>query len=397
MAAIDDYGHNLMPLEYFRRHMAVDPYHFWQMSRTGHPFEGSSHIYPHERWMYTTSTVRVMPDASARRGPARLDMLQAIADAEALMANFSALNSWAAPRYAEAEEVRLVKPASIYARVLPFSLFTKWHNVQNVGWLTLTELQTGVVPVYGAADDATITATVGTALASEVVVTYAGTTIQIRPISVTVTAGVATITVSKWLMGDPTLWVNANAINADVNTGFVATVDVYRQWLDPSLQVILAWEPNIRLCGCLSSTCRVCQLAITYACAIQKNYKIGDVGWQFATWNATTGQYDANDPTATRYPDLAYIYYMHGFPTGSDRYMDLRWQRAVSYFAAALLPDYVADSTSQPEVMYHWRRDMAQSLEGRPRTATRRELNNPFGTKRGMIYAWNVVREAVGE
>jgi len=398
MALVDDFGKTILPVDNYRRLMGIDPYHFWQMTRTGHPLQGYSHIYPHERWMYAE---QAMPGRTTKRGPGRLDIIQSVSDAEEKIAGYTPLNTYPGPKYIDNEEVRLVKPSQVvlYNRT-PYFMQVEWRHVQYVGEQTYTPLDTAVALTYGAGDDVTLSVTVvaGTP-ANEVVVCYEGTEVQIRPISVTVTGTTADITLKRWLCGKPEDWEDAATIDADDEVAnLLGAVDVYRVRIDPSAQIVLAWEPEIRYCGCLGEDCAVCQAATRDACASRKNYKEGLIGWQLAEWSETELEYRASQYRFpyTRFPDLAYLSYLHGFATGGERYMSRKWAMAVAYLASALQADYVWDVTSQPEIVYHWRQDMSKPQEFGSFNVSPSDIDNPFGSMRGGIYAWKLVKEAVG-
>jgi hypothetical protein len=403
MAKVDDLELTLMPLDYLRRFLGIDPYHFWQMTKDTNPIRGYSHIYPHERWQYNSMA---MPGTDAKRGPSRQDLANAIADAEQKIASVSELDAWPAPTYTEDEMVILKMPKTDFAsewpsRSRPYGLMTRWKQVQRVGTLTLT-LQDDAVDIsaaYNATDDVTFTVTVQSGVtADEVVVMYPDTEVRIRPIEVSVSGTTATITIKKWLLGDPDDWETSDAIDADTTTDLLQTVDVYRRWIDSSDQILIAWEPDILICGCLETdTCAACQTATKAACAVEKDYRIGYVGWQFATWNATTEEYDRDTCAISRYPDRAIISYEHGFPSGDDYYISNRWMQTVSKLAVAQLPDYVVDTTSRPDALWYWMQDMTW-VEGFNRhTMSQSDLNNPFGSKRGHVEAWKEVFRAIGD
>lgn len=394
----EDLGLTILPIENFRRLMGLDPYHFWQMTFTGHPMEGYSQIYPHERWMYGDQT---MPARSAKRGPGRHDVIQAVANAEASLASISEFDTWPGPTYTENEKVMLEQPRQVMMyRTLPYSLLTRWKHIQYTGLLTYTSIQAGVAPVYVAGSD-NVTVTVNTAVdADEIAICYPGTQIQIRPITVVKVGNVATITVQRWLMGNPTLWADGSTIDATVVANLLATVDVYQVWVDHSQQILLAWEPDISQCGCLAvDSCAICQHATRTACAMNRNYKIGHVSWQAATYSVVSGEWTELSTCYpyNRFPDYAYISYIHGMELNGDRYMSRKWAEIVAYLAAANLPDYVYDATSQPDIMYYWREDMGAVSEFGKRQLAQADLDNPFGIKRGHVQAWRAVRQAVGD
>lgn len=392
-----DYGKTILPLDAFRRWMGIDPYHFWQMEHVAHPMEGYSHYYPHERWQYTAAVPDVMPQRTAKRGPGRLDFIKAIADAEDKIAQYPPLNTWPGPKYSANEEVRLKKPRqAVLYTLTPFGLLTRWWHVQTVGVQTWDPLGAAVALVYDATDDVMCSAAVTSDVAaSEVVVCYAGTTIPIRPIEVTISGVTATITLKKWMCGDPNDWETADPIDANDTDNLIQTVDVYRVWIDTTQQIILGWEPDLLYCDCTASDCVICSIVGRTACAVRKDYRIGYVGWQVAEYDGGWEALTVPWPHA-RFPDLAYISYVHGFTADGDRYMSTKWQRVVSQLAAADLPSYVVDTTSQPDILYDWRIDLAKQEEGSRWSIGTSDLDNPFGTKRGHIAAWKAVKEAAG-
>lgn len=404
MARVDDLLLTILPLEYFRRQVVdIDPYHFWQMIHTDHPERGYSHVYPQERWMYTTQLMS--PQAtSAKRGPGRLDFLQAIAEAESSIASVSELNTWPAPKYTEAEEVIIHSPSEFNiaypSRQVPYGLKTRWWQVRRVGVQTWDPLQAAVAIVYdvpAASDDATVTI-VTTVDADELVIAYPGTEVPIRPIEVSKVGNTATITVKKWLCGDPADWETADPINADDTTNLLQTVDIYRVWVDPSDQILMAWEPAISGCDtCSDGTCLACQLSTQTACAFRKDYKIGHIGWQYATWDAVSGSYTIATIANERFPEKAYVNYMHGFPLDGDRYYSQKWQRTVSILAAAMLPAYVYDTTSQPQQLAYWREDFTKQEGKSKHNIGQSAMINRFGSNRGHIHAWNAVKDAIGD
>jgi len=373
--------------------MGVDPYHFWQMTNPVHPMQGYSQIYPHERWQHTVDVT--MPARSAKRGPGRFDMLRAIVDAEEKLAGFHALNTWPGPRYADSEVVRLKKPRQpmLYQRT-PYGLRTRWWHVQLVGVQTYTPIDT-VAPVYDASDDVTVEVDVGSVSADEVVICYPGTHVQIRPISVSKVGDIATVSLKKWLCAKPELWETGDAIDSADNANLLDEVDVYRVWVDTTSQIVLAWEPEIYNCA---DGGEICSLASCTACAVRKDYSIGYVGWQTATYDEDAGKWKSGPLWPfSRFPDIASISYVHGFPTDGDRYMSPEWRRVVAYLAAAELSDYVWDVTSQPEILYDWRVDLAKQEEGNRFSLSMADLDNPFGTRRGQVYAWKALKSAIGD
>lgn len=386
---VEDFGQTLMPLDYFRQFMAWNPYHFWQMTYTDHVPEGYSHVLAHNRWQN-----------EAQRGPGRYDIIKAILQAEEDIADVNEWYSWPAPKYIESERVRLTKPNRFTYSRTPYMLMTEFWRVQSVGKQTWTLIEADVDLAY-AGHDVTCDVTVGSdTVASEVVVCYKDTTIPIRPISVSIAGTTASITIKRWLCGDPDLWdigmwESGDLIDATDTDNLISQVDVYRVWIDTSDQITIIWEPD------KSETCSdtaLCAGNSNTACASDKNYKIGVVGWQVGDYDADEEQFAAVSWPVTRFPDLAEINYVSGYPSGDDRYMDRRMQTIVTKLAAGHLADYVYDASSKPENLYHWMDDMAEpvSAEVGARNIPLSNLDNPFGTKRGQIDAWKAMKKFVG-
>jgi len=400
MSYLDDFDRiqTLMPLDYLREMIGVDPYHFWQMTfGDAHPLRGYGKIYPHARWMYANMA---MPGTSAKRGPGRLEFLERIAQAESKIANVPALSTWPAVKYTENEEIRLLKkrnPTSYKTTTYPFT--TAWQHIQTVGVRTLTPIDVGAVLVYVADSDDVTCVVTSTAVVGEIVVTYPDSDVQIRPISVSKVGNIATITIKRWLLALPILWNDGNAIDATDVSNLLVTVGVYREWIDTSQQLSLAWEPGITSCGCLDSECAICSLYALTGCAIMKQPQFGILGWQLSTYaDGAWGASAQIAPYKGRFPDIVYVSYTHGFDSGADRYMNSIWRHAVSALTISLLPRWIIDTTTEPETMGDWREDKATSVSGgRRHMLSRSDLNCPFGTRRGALEAWHAVKSALGE
>lgn len=391
MADLNDLSLTLMPLDFFRKEVGIDPYHFWQMSHPDHSLLGCDECYVHYRWQNSDA-------------PSRYTFLDVIMSAENMFADI--LRYWVAPKFNQAEEIRILKPRQpVMMNITPTKVFTEWRHVRRVGLQTFTPLGEDVVPVYTASDDVTITV-LGIAsgvAACEIVVTYPNTEVEIRPISVSLSSGTATITVKKWLMGDPDLWESSDciAINAAVPFGanLLAAVDVHRKWIDPSQQITMAWEPDIYKCGCLDAACQVCLLATQTACALRGNYKEGAIGWQLADWNATDEEYNA----ATRpcdnsnlWPDLAYVNYLHGLAP-VNCYMSPKWTREVTILAIAELDSEPCGCDHVVNFFRHWREDLGKSTEAASHVLGSTDIENPWVlTNKGHLRAWRTVKQNIG-
>lgn len=367
-----------LPVDNFRMIMGIDPWHFWQMSTPA----GCSDVYTHYRWI-------------GSGGPGRYDFIQALMMAEQQLAQ--KLDFWPGLRYDQNEIVRLIIPRQpvLYNRV-PMKLETRWHHISNVGYRTFTKIDT-LVPVYTTSDDVSMTIVVPTGtVADEVVVCYADTYNLIRPIKVSVVSDVATITIKKWLMGDPDLWEEDDVIDPTDNDNLLASVDVYRVTYDPLRAILLAWEPELQHCGCLEETCVTCVNATHLACAVRGDYKHGLVSWQAAEYSTTGSNWLGHAFPSTRFPDMAYVNYLHGMNPYPDRYMNMYWAQLVSHFAVTFMDEAACGCSDVLNSLRYWMEDLG-FIKDTSHMLGPSDTDNPYGTRRGQIAAWKAVLMHIGD
>lgn len=374
---IDELDLIALPLDGFRQIMGVDPWHFWQMRMPN----GCSGLYTHYRWLR---------DGYA----ARYDFIQAIVMAEQMMARN--LEYWPGLRYQDNELVRMVVPRqAVVYNVTPMKIHVDWHRVRQVGRRTWT-LLSNVALAYGMSDDITITVPglpAGT-VAGEVHICYTGTTVQIRPVLVSVTGNVATIVVKKWLLADPVLWESGDMIDPTDIDNLLADVDVYRVTYDTTHAITLAWEPEINACGCLQEGCAVCAGATLTACASRGDWSNGLIGWQAATYS--NGAWIPSQFPWYRYPDMAYVSYEHGANPAPDRYMSAYWAQTVAHLAVAMMDEADCGCGETLNAMRYWREDLGYSKDFSHQLGPA-DLDNPFGQRRGHIAAWKAVLMHLGD
>lgn len=96
------------------------------------------------------------------------------------------------------------------------------------------------------------------------------------------------------------------------------------------------------------------------------------------------------------FPDRIKLYYRAGLTNDIDQ-----WERATAYLALSLLDRPICTCASLEHVSRHWQEDLAHRASTQAQSSSflmsRRNLDNPFGTTRGAVYAWNLVeRQAIG-
>jgi hypothetical protein len=228
---------------------------------------------------------------------------------------------------------------------------------------------------------------------------------EIRPTEVVLSGSDFVITFRRELAVNPDLFDRLDIEGAEaigtVDADFLDKVDVYRRYNDPSHQVDLLWEPIAGLCGfCGGTGCESCAYATATGCLmVRGDPRNSIVVYHPATWDADTLDFISASLPVHRQPDIVRLYYQAGWRNKKMRYpnrMDPEWERAVTYLAAANLSRPPCDC-----VMGHWLlwSDDTQ-LEGGGQIGNAKSLyrqpdpyqENPFGFKRGEIYAWRKIQ-----
>jgi len=350
----------------------------------------------------------------------REDIARAIHDAEQQMARYIGYNllpDWTVSEYhtnTRPAQRELYNWTGFNQRGQPKSLTAKRGYVVSGGIKAKTLLSasdTGVsADVDGDGYAESLTFTVATTVDPSEIHAYhighAGDPAwEIRPVTVTSTGILATITLKIWQLVNEDLWeaLNATGINGDTLSNFMACgagtqycIDIYRVYNDPQTQVQFLWEtPQCGSCG--GTGCTSCQLASQYGCLTVRDQRLGIIAYTPATWNATTAEFDAACFTEERDPDRLRLWYYSGwrdegrtFPT---REMDRALERAVAYYATALLDRPLCTCEQNMNFAEKWKDDLALSNSSRSFQNSNTVLDNPFGTTRGAVYAWRVVNE----
>ncbi len=344
---------------------------------------------------------------------AREDISRAIAQAEHDIAQQCGF--WPAPHYEVEEQQsyprhhdrRLYNTDMRQPRGDRKSVRTDWRRLRAVGVESKTLIQAGAAVVI-AGETATVTAATTITDPAEIAVYFqvadgadvaASESYRIKPVSVSISGGVATITGKKWLFFDPDLWEAASAIDADAAASYVTAIDVYRRRTDPSDMGDLIWSTDV---GCsldplTTAADAACEQYEQTMCLWVRDWDRGIVVPSPATWNATTVQYDETSKLLTPDPDKVRLNYLAGWPLGADGEMADYWARAVAYYSLALLDRPLCSCDNVTARTERWREDLA--LQGASGSSSRSHqisdliLNSPFGTMRGAVFAWQRCRE----
>jgi hypothetical protein len=237
---------------------------------------------------------------------------------------------------------------------------------------------------------------------------------RIAPVQITLAGGTVVIRGRKWLCVQPLKYegVTNATLNPDTVSNFVTNLEVYERTTDPNgelatnAQATLIWE-TLPLHGwfCCCSTCA----NITYSpnefdpaaegLAVARvgirDARLGLVTPALAVRNASTGEWSTLDFAYYREPDRATIRYLAGLPLEANGQMQERWRLIVARMAMAELGRPIATCDVANRELYHWQFDLARAAGANDEQyrIAERDLNNPFGTRRGHIYAWRQVSE----
>lgn len=346
----------------------------------------------------------------------REEIAQAIADAENMLENqlgWRLIPTWESDewvRTARAKQPELIIGSSRDLRGYASAVKATWGKVLTGGIEARALLGADQTITWsdedgdGYDETGTVTVAAGDALACEVEVYYPGhdgdPAYQIRPATAAIAGGAATITFRRELCVLETI-LNAmtpTTADPDDDTDFLSEVDVYRHYNDPSQQVTLLWSP--RGCAdCSGEGCALCAYTAQTGCLHLRSTPTSAIlGWSPGEYDADTDTFTPLPLAGSGTPDLARLYYQAGHQAkrGCPMVMDLAWARVVTYLSLAQLDRPMCDCTAN--AWAYWRQDMGISSGGEQDVvfggATRQySAGNPFGTRRGAVYAWDRVRD----
>ena len=259
--------------------------------------------------------------------------------------------------------------------------------------------ETGTVPVLPITVPTTVTDP------CEIAIYYPGKAAanewEIRAVSVSIAAGVVTITFRRedTVLEAQQEKMGAKAVDGLDDAMFLTTVDIYRHWNDPQTQVTMMWEP-VGGCDCGSATCPQCAYAVQAGCLHLRGEPIGSlIAYAPATWDTVAQDFYSADWSVGRLPDIVKLYYYAGLESRADcprRSMDWLWEKTVADYAAALMERPICDCATASHRVTQAQTDLAFSggaSELSSYNLSSSDLDNPFGTRRGAVMAWKQVKQ----
>jgi hypothetical protein len=220
---------------------------------------------------------------------------------------------------------------------------------------------------------------------------------EIRPATVSISAGAATILFKSWQIPawEKLEYLNVSPLDADTAANYEATVDVYRVYNDPSTQLQFLWEGTPDTC---CGTCVACQFSSQAGCFHLRDPRLGMLVPAPGSWNASTQTFDSAEWSACREPDQVRLWYISGYIDDkvARPYVELApyWKYAVAYFACSKFERAVCGCSNVNQFVEKWRRDGAfTSQQEGGFTMTAELAANRLGTSMGALYAYRRIHQ----
>lgn len=414
----------LLPLDSFREQMGYHPFHFYNLVnakiRVDSACNGLAFKYA---WQGSNQS-------------GREDILRAIQAAETKLTTF--LGYAPAPHY---REDTVLWPKFVDQRVSRrgfagadgryISASLPEGQVSKVGKQVRTLIGT-VAMTYSDSDSDTITDKFTTTAVATTVTDLTeiechfssadrledvGDTTRIRPITVAISGGQVVVTGKSWLAVKPILYEGAvlttirQGLDPDTSANYVTTVDIYRCYINPNgltiddAQATLLWETTPCdgwwCCGLPSNvtftTSQFDPAAVGKAVARVgiHDAELGRVIPAAAIYNATTGIWSSSGwEMLWHEPDRVLVRYQAGEALQSNGQLAPRWQTIIARLAAAELGGRICACDAANAEMYQWQFDLSRAAGANSEqySIAPEDLRNPFGTRRGQVYAWQQVK-----
>lgn len=416
-----------LPLESFRRIIGYNPFHFWQLTNSDVPLDSKCNSLVYE---YSWQNVNAV---------GRADIRAAIAIAEEKLRSY--LHYSPAPHYVEEtlSYPRYYDRRSMYAAPIDsdgrrVSLKLAEGYVQALGVEAHTLIGTPSTITYSDSDGDGITDTFTTsALATTVTDTdqiavyfsstdrYTGASIgprwRIAPVKVTISGGNVTIKGPIWLIVKPIKYQGystsskslvldpgnvSNPPQPPTNLNYATSVEIYRRYTNgdgttnATAQALFTWETSPG-CDCATvsdSSTDPAAIATSIGRVGLRDSKTGLVTPGTATYDTTSALWASSAWTGCQPPDRVLIRYLAGLPLVNGE-MAPAWQQVVAHLALAELPGPLCNCERANREVHYWQTDLARTGGNNDEqygAISARDLDNPFGTRRGHVFAWRFVQ-----
>jgi hypothetical protein len=206
-------------------------------------------------------------------------------------------------------------------------------------------------------------------------------------------------TFDSWLFIDPDLYEDfptsdgIAAIDVSDTSHFVTSVDVYREYADPTLPAsVFTWETQCSICG--GCGCSACSPTTQNGCLNLRDPKLGVVIPTPASYDAATASWTIDSWTNGYEPHRAKIWYQAGeidpaFTRGIFHDpLSNYWAQIIAWIATARLERPLCSCSNLQAVSGDLQTDLTNDFGT--------ELS-PFGNRKGEIKGWQRIKHQRGK
>jgi hypothetical protein len=397
----------LLPLDLWRQEIGYNPWHFWGMANTTIPLasKGAGLVYEYA-WQNA--------DACGRD-----DIRKAIINAENIF--LDNVHYWPAPEYREdvlpwprLSNQRQMRTGRIDIRYGWMPVTLKEGMIRNVGVETLTAIQLAAPVTFydhdgdGIKEDFDLTVATSVTDIEEIAVYFAtadrpfednglSARWRVEPLTVTISLGSAHIKGKRWLVAKPSLYEEKSNYPIDPldDTKFVTTLDVYRRWTNrdgvtaADSQASIIWEsrPAYLNAPTITGSSDPSSIGIVAARVGVRDSENGIITPAEALYDAATGNWYHVDQLINE-PDRIQIRYLAGLELDDKGWMQRAMRTLIARLAAAESPRQTAGAEVSNRSLAYWQFDVSRVNNTEEYQISPESLNNPLGTRRGHIYAW---------
>lgn len=309
-------------------------------------------------------------------------------------------------------------------------------EVRTVGVETLTVISAAAAVTYtdedgdGITDTFTISAASALTDPSEIAVYFStadrfngfgatsaiGDRWRVQPVTVTISGGTITVKGPRQLCVKPLKYegvvnIGANGLDPSLAGNFVTTLDLYQRTTATdgntvaTSQAVITWETRPShgwwcCCdGCTAASNPYSGSIYDVASTAQAVARVGIRDARHGLITPAAELYDSAGQTWSASwplcdpPDRVTVRYLAGWPLSSDGQMQEPFRTLVARMAMAELARPVCGCDAANRELYYWQFDLSQTARGDELFGISPEnLNNPFGTRRGHVYAWKAVQ-----
>lgn len=389
----------LMPLDQWRQLMGVNPWHFWRIAGAKVPItSGCSPLTFSYPWQYAEQA-------------SRDDIRRALVYAERVFAQYARFNP--ATKF---ERIKVSYPDTGADRAAQWQSFMaggRWQQfllplgeIQKIGaeaWEFIGTFNVSLSDNDGDGLQEAFSLTAPATCSADEIEVYFGSADRfdgssigprwkIAPVRATVAGGVATIKGGRWLLAKPALQeaLDSKPIEESNANNFATSVDVWRHYVDTTVQGQFVWPTRPMGCGSCPDVSTGFDPSAYYVQSARfgvRNARLGAVFGESAAPSLLAEDWVLGYP-----PDYVEIYTYSGIPT-SNGVMSQDTARTIARFATAEIARAICGCEGTMPELARWQKDLAVSGGDESVQLAFGLLGNPFGTRQGQVYAWQQVQE----